>query len=1370
MFQHKIRPTKTLIQLTLKETDNGTLPTQLIETLKTAIVNGETARFTSELKRYPHEEILPTHLFLLALKHKRLSISLQLLDAKNCPINDSNIALENFEGDEWLTFWTKTLPKVKRVGFNAIIRLLYTECDRDFISAFINKRDPRDDCMLSHFVIDQRELKQQASFILSLLIDGGMVLKSEALLNMFKSNNQSMLSLLRKKCQSNLKLSNLSAAWVLDYIPLNQSVLPPQSRSTDNVEVLNRLIEDKYTLLPLLEYLCERHDDDMVVFLLNKIQDQSQHDDLIIRILENSYYDPEAKNTWHYFLAKLHNKKSLPSAYVREYLRFQQPEEKAYLLALGVTTEPDAAELALQRINDADIQSLRQMNMLATNNHKKQYYYTLTEKHLLLPPDDFSYLLSIASEFDFFRTTIKPNIIRESNQNVINNLNALFTSGVSFGSLFRETIIDAFKIGDETCLTLFQSLFNRSYHPAFDIGSIYHPDSAISQQQLELLDTFHIKMDHWYARNESVYQHVINTALNQLAENFNYLDCRDTIYKLLKRMIDFDEKRREIGAQLYAHVLGENHIVPFLTMSSALYSISRKMPLQTFIDSILSCHDNYTWMIRYPNVDIRMAQGAVFDNISFYGFHQPTYTTLLEKLRPLCAENNLIHLKNYALKLSILFADVNAAIDYVKRFTTKQPVHDACLFNLPSNGIWDIPRWRGFIKRFNYSKNAMSLLAHAAIVEQILFPLHKGVLSPMIFDLIQNERGTDSLKQCYSDMIRKKMGVKKKVSSVEWEKLKLHFPADYQAFLVHMSTLKKPQAKDKIDAAMPLSSFIDFFVKRRDFDKFTQNVLVELIVQYLYPKVDKTQYAFALECTKYGVSKGAVEEATTLLKTGKKRFDYLPNISLSLDNLGYPDILFEKVPNDDPNAFILGKQTACCQSIDGHSRSCVLHGFQSIFGGFYRLKDKRGKVIAQSWAGVTQDGEICFDSIEHAHDSELIMPCYEALANKLLEANPLITRVVFGSGGNTPTTDKYRLQNKPSKGYSPIIGYQAIGYDSRGERYILADNSTQVHANLLSDAENLKKHIHITPGSDTYANPGHKTKEPSLSPFFRHAFFERFKPQKDMLMEHPQNPLFEEGKMNPDRNHEGELFLSFDCLKILFKQKILSKAVKQGTSYHLAHPYQVDNTILSDNDLIDFEDKLKKIHLNNNDNILMLAMEDVHAYAIYFEKRNNQYFCFIFDSEGTGQDTDYINIIAKTYPEAQITCSSAMLQYDYESCGVFAIKALMYFAKHGRDLPISFYSSPTKDLKTLPPALLKLSQQAIHFEDEQFSSHQEQALSLAKADTIVSHKKNLTLRGYLNKMHFKDNEKTYSIAALMKKYFYLARMDMSQVEAKEYQL
>jgi hypothetical protein len=72
------------------------------------------------------------------------------------------------------------------------------------------------------------------------------------------------------------------------------------------------------------------------------------------------------------------------------------------------------------------------------------------------------------------------------------------------------------------------------------------------------------------------------------------------------------------------------------------------------------------------------------------------------------------------------------------------------------------------------------------------------------------------------------------------------------------------------------------------------------------------------------------------------------------------------LPRNDARGLYLGQHTGCCQHPDNVGAPCAWHGQESPDGGFFVVVDKTkpDKILAASWTWVSDNGGLCFDSIE----------------------------------------------------------------------------------------------------------------------------------------------------------------------------------------------------------------------------------------------------------------------------------------------------------------------------------------------------------------------------------------------------------------------
>ena len=109
------------------------------------------------------------------------------------------------------------------------------------------------------------------------------------------------------------------------------------------------------------------------------------------------------------------------------------------------------------------------------------------------------------------------------------------------------------------------------------------------------------------------------------------------------------------------------------------------------------------------------------DSASPYGFSLPVFETLLPLMKIASRFEKTQNPEFFAYHLAILFDDPNEAMAYLKQYESGhpdslQPIHDACLFELPKQGMWTIPVWRDLVMK--YGEKASNLLGLAPKIEE----------------------------------------------------------------------------------------------------------------------------------------------------------------------------------------------------------------------------------------------------------------------------------------------------------------------------------------------------------------------------------------------------------------------------------------------------------------------------------------------------------------------------------------------------------------------------------------------------------------------------------------------------------------------------
>lgn len=99
-------------------------------------------------------------------------------------------------------------------------------------------------------------------------------------------------------------------------------------------------------------------------------------------------------------------------------------------------------------------------------------------------------------------------------------------------------------------------------------------------------------------------------------------------------------------------------------------------------------------------------------------------------------------------------------------------------------------------------------------------------------------------------------------------------------------------------------------------------------------------------------------------KVEHKPAEFLPHVEVLGEDLGLPPgWRFTKLQASDYHGPMLGQLTGCCQHLRGAGSESAKHGVVSPFSAFY-VVTHNGKIIAQTWAWLSQNRGVVFDSLE----------------------------------------------------------------------------------------------------------------------------------------------------------------------------------------------------------------------------------------------------------------------------------------------------------------------------------------------------------------------------------------------------------------------
>ena len=137
----------------------------------------------------------------------------------------------------------------------------------------------------------------------------------------------------------------------------------------------------------------------------------------------------------------------------------------------------------------------------------------------------------------------------------------------------------------------------------------------------------------------------------------------------------------------------------------------------------------------------------------------------------------------------------------------------------------------------------------------------------------------------------------------------------------------------------------------------------EAIIDYIsnnkYEDVDVGNERVAPIASLAKYSQENFEKLQQLYNYGKQRiFSSIPRIENATQKYTY-----EMLRLDDPLALAIGTLTDCCQELGNHAEACMAHSVVDKNGRVFVIRDKEGKICAQSWVWRNKD-VLCFDNIE----------------------------------------------------------------------------------------------------------------------------------------------------------------------------------------------------------------------------------------------------------------------------------------------------------------------------------------------------------------------------------------------------------------------
>lgn len=337
------------------------------------------------------------------------------------------------------------------------------------------------------------------------------------------------------------------------------------------------------------------------------------------------------------------------------------------------------------------------------------------------------------------------------------------------------------------------------------------------------------------------------------------------------------------------------------------------------------------------------------------GEWEPHYNkSIYQAILPLCRLAHL-HEKNgiaeeHALKLALIFKSSPAVLDYLLDFKKmnqfRHLVHDACLFDLPSPLTCHWNHWQDLanIKNRMLNPRFRELLPHAAAIEK-----QSAGDTPN-----RMNRKSCKTKELALDAITKKyntLAKKPQFNRTEQQR---------QERQEKLAVLSQTRSQLRLELA-ELSQGLPI-------QEASITVLQSFLEAYKQGNSNKTHQIL--------IKHGITDKNIALLDTLKPPTEqFIPFIHLDGLDIGYPGFYLTKLDTRSPEgaalAACLGKITACCQYLGGIAHSCVVHGIESAYSGFYVLFKGDAKkpslsdpVVSQAWAWLGDKEQLCLDSIE----------------------------------------------------------------------------------------------------------------------------------------------------------------------------------------------------------------------------------------------------------------------------------------------------------------------------------------------------------------------------------------------------------------------
>lgn len=184
-----------------------------------------------------------------------------------------------------------------------------------------------------------------------------------------------------------------------------------------------------------------------------------------------------------------------------------------------------------------------------------------------------------------------------------------------------------------------------------------------------------------------------------------------------------------------------------------------------------------------------------------------------------------------------------------------------------------------------------------------------------------------------------------------------------------------------------------------------------------YPVVDPEWEALRDACINAGLPGSAYADYEKFWKRKpEKQAEFLPEAKVLGTELGLENgWVFKKLAHNDYLGPLLGLVSGCCQHLLGPGSASAIAGVKSPYSGFYVVTHNK-KVILQSWAWRTKEGDLVMDSVESMfRQPEELKVAFELFAKGLqrIAESPLGIARVFVGATTSGVTDSFMKSLAP---------------------------------------------------------------------------------------------------------------------------------------------------------------------------------------------------------------------------------------------------------------------------------------------------------------------------------------------------------------------